>query len=89
MGNVVGNELAEEGPARRDSRIIFSEFSVHTFSIFQRPSRGAVAEHGLTACFVAWQFWKEPAESSFRRVWQPRPVAEANMRIGRTSCWLA
>lgn len=39
MRNVVRNELAEEGPARRNSRIIFSEFGLNTVAIFRSLSR--------------------------------------------------
>jgi hypothetical protein len=77
----VGNVLAEEGPACRDSRVVFPEFGLNPVSIFQRTASSAIAEHSLTTCGVTWQFGKEPAESPFRRVWEARTVAKPNVRI--------
>jgi hypothetical protein len=79
--DVVGNELAEKGPACGDSRIVFPEFGLAPVSIFERTSGGAIAEHSFTTCGVTWQIGKDPAKSSFQQIWETRAVAKPDMGI--------
>jgi hypothetical protein len=76
VGDVMGDELAEEGPARWNSGILRAQFSVNSLTSLKRTAGSAVFKQGVAAALLRAQFRKQPSKAAIARIRQSRTLTE-------------